>query len=205
MRARLGLAPMLASLAVATALLAGCDGTSSGSAQDPPSSPAGTLAHPPVVGGDAPREQQPPDRPMDSLEKPVHARLAAQIAGQGLTLAYLDCPRWDGTVPRRMTCRGYVDGLVARVGVHLEAAVAGKAVGFDARLLDGVIATRKLEQTLRGQGWTEADCGGRAAYPARVGSRIVCHVHRPADDRYVVATVSDRAGAVMIADYRPTT
>jgi hypothetical protein len=30
----------------------------------------------------------------------------------------------------------------------------------------------------------------------------VCHVHRRGDDRYVVATVSDRSGAVMIADYR---
>jgi hypothetical protein len=88
--------------------------------------------------------------------------------------------------------------------VHLEAAVQGKAVGFDARLLDGVIATRKLERTLRGQGWNEADCGDRSAYPAEVGSRIVCHVWRPADDRYVVATVSDRSGAVMIADYRST-
>lgn len=141
---------------------------------------------------------------MDSLEKPVHARLAAQIAGQGLSLDFLACPPWDGTVPRRLTCRGYVDGLLARVGVHLDAAVQGQAVGFDARLLDGVIATRRLAGTLRDQGWKEVDCGQRAAYPAEVGSRIVCHVRRPGDDRYVVATVSDRSGDVMIADYRPT-
>jgi len=142
---------------------------------------------------------------MDDLERPVHRRLAAQVAGQGLTLTYLDCPRWDGSVPARMVCKGYVDGLVARVAVHLRAAVNGKAVGFDARLLDGVIATRKLERTLRRQGWSRAECGDVPAYPARVGIRIVCHVHRSGDDRYVVATVSDRSGAVMIADYRPGT
>ncbi|MEO5710047.1 MAG: hypothetical protein ABIQ59_09505 [Nocardioidaceae bacterium] len=204
MRARLGLAPLLLSLAVTSVLLSGCDGASSGAAAGASSTPATGGLRPPVLGGDAPREQQPPDRPMDSLEEPVHARLAAQIAGQGLHLDYLDCPRWDGSVPWRLTCRGYLDGLVARVGVRLKAAVEGKAVGFDARLLDGVIATRKLEKTLRGQGWKEADCGQRAAYPAEPGSRIVCHVRRPGDDRYVVATVSDRSGAVMIADYRPT-
>ena len=130
-------------------------------------------------------------------------RLAAQVKGQGLTLTYLDCPAWDHEVPTRMVCKGYVDGLVARVVVHLEAAVEGRAVGFDARLLDGVIATGKLERTLRHSGWTRADCGDTPAYPARVGSRIVCHVSRAGDDRYLVATVSDRSGAVMIADYAP--
>jgi hypothetical protein len=200
-RARMGLAPLLLSLAVVTVLVAGCDAAPAGSSRSP-GSPATGSPRPPVVGGEAPREKQPPSTPMDSLERPVHARLAAQIAGQGLTLTYLDCPHWDGTVPRRLTCRGYVDGLVARVAVHLKAAVQGKAVSFDARLLGGVIATRKLESTLRRQGWKEADCGGRAAYPAETGARIVCHVRRPADDRYVVATVTDRSGAVMITDYR---
>lgn len=202
MRARVVLAPVLLSVAIAGAL-AGCDAAPAGSASDAPSSSATGGTRPPVVGGEVPQEQQPPSRAMDSLEKPVHARLAAQIAGQGLILTYLACPHWDGTVPQRLTCRGYVDGLVAHVAVHLKAAVEGKAVGFDARLLDGVIATRKLEGTLRDQGWRVADCGDRAAYPADVGSRIVCHVRRPGDDRYVVATVSDRSGSVMIADYRP--
>jgi hypothetical protein len=101
-----------------------------------------------------------------------------------------------------MTCRGYVDGLVARVAVRLDAAVRGKAVSFDAWLLDGLIATRKLEGTLRRRGWTHADCGRAPAYPARVGSRIVCRVTRPGEQKYVVATVSDSQGAVMIADYR---
>ena len=106
------LAPMLLSLR-SRVLLAGCDAAPAGSASDAPSSSATGSTRPPVVGGEVPREQQPPSRAMDSLEKPVHARLAAQIAGQGLTLTYLDCPHWDGTVPQRMTCRGYVDGLVA--------------------------------------------------------------------------------------------
>lgn len=180
------------------AVLSGCN--SDPSARPAPSpSPAAT---PTALGGPAPPRTSPPGRPMDGLERPVHDRLAAQVAGQGLTLTYLDCPRWNGTVPIRIVCKGYVDGLVARVAVHLRAAVEGKAVGFDARLLDGVIATRKLERTLRQQGWSRADCGDVPAYPAKVGSRIVCHVHRAGDDRYVVATVSDRSGAVMIADYR---
>lgn len=180
------------------AVLSGCD-------SDPAARPAASarpVATPTALGGPPPPQTSPPGRPMDGLERPVHHRLAAQVAGQGLTLTYLDCPRWDGTVPTRMVCKGYVDGLVARVAVHLRAAVEGKAVGFDARLLDGVIATRKLERTLRHQGWSRADCGDVPAYPAKVGSRIVCRVHRRGDDRYVVATVSDRSGAVMIADYR---
>jgi hypothetical protein len=180
------------------AVLSGCD--SDPAARHAPS--ARPAATPTALGGPPPPQTSPPGRPMDGLERPVHHRLAAQVAGQGLTLTYLDCPRWDGTVPTRMVCKGYVDGLVARVAVHLRAAVEGKAVGFDARLLDGVIATRKLERTLRHQGWSRADCGDVPAYPAKVGSRIVCHVHRRGDDRYVVATVSDRSGAVMIADYR---
>jgi hypothetical protein len=142
---------------------------------------------------------------MDKLERQVHERLASQIAGQGLTLTYLDCSHWEGQVPQRLICRGFVDGLVARVAVQLKAAVAGRAISFDAWLLDGVIATRNLESTLRRQGWTTADCGDVPAYPARVGSRIVCHVQKPSDERYVVATVADRSGTVMIRDYRPIT
>jgi hypothetical protein len=101
-----------------------------------------------------------------------------------------------------MTCTAYVDGVLARVAVHLKAAVEGKAVGFDADLVDGVIATRNLEATLVRQGWRRADCGDAPAYPATVGSRIVCHVSRASGDRFVQATVTDRSGAVMIADYQ---
>ena len=184
-------------LAAAAALLAGCDDQ-----PDPRPAAAPTSQVTPALGGRAVAAHLPPSRPMDRLEKPVHARLAAQVAGQGLTLTYLDCPRWDGAVPVRMTCTAYVDGVLARVAVHLKAAVEGKAVSFDARLLDGVIATRNLEATLRRQGWQGADCGDAPAYPAVVGSRIVCRVTRPSGDRYVQATVTDRSGAVMIADYR---
>ncbi len=200
MHTRRALAPLV--LSVGAVLLAGC----SAHAGSDPAPASGTVSQaPPTLGGRPPATHAPPDRPMGPLAKPVYDRLAAQVARQGLTLTYLDCPHWDGVVPARMTCWGYVDGLVARVGVHLRAAVEGKAVGFDARLLDGVIATRKLEDTLRRQGWTHVGCGDVPAYPARVGSRIVCHVQRAGDDRYVVATVSDRAGAVMIGDYHGAT
>ena len=155
----------------------------------------------PVLGGHV-AAHRPPDRRMNQLERPVRERLADQVAGQGLTLTYLDCPPWDGTVPRRMTCTAYVDGVLARVAVHLKAAVEGRAVSFDARLLDGVIATHNLVSTLHEKGWDRVDCGDVPAYPSRVGSRIVCHVQRPSDDRYVVATVSARNGAVMIRDYK---
>jgi hypothetical protein len=176
----------------------GCDGGPA-ARPGPGESPAAT---PSALGGPLPAETSPPTAPMDDLERSVRDRLAAQIRGQGLTLAYLDCPAWDHKVPARMVCKGYVDGLVARVAVHLRAAVEGRAVGFDARLLDGVIATRKLERTLRHNGWSRADCGRAPAYPAEVGRRIVCHVTNAGDDRYVVATVSDRSGAVMIGDYK---
>jgi hypothetical protein len=142
---------------------------------------------------------------MDRLEKPVADQLARHIASQGLSLAYLDCPRWNGTVPSRMTCRGYVDGLVAQVQVLLKAAVQGRAVSFDAWLADGLIATRNLEKTLREHGWARPDCGEVPAYPADAGETLVCRVHRGSTGRarYVVATVTDRTGAVTIADYRP--
>ncbi len=140
---------------------------------------------------------------MDALERPVAERLARQIAGEDLTLGYLDCPHWDGTVPSAMTCQGYVEGLVTQVQVHLLAA-RGRRILFDARLGTGVVATRRLEDTLRSGGWTAADCGDVAAYPARVGTRIVCRVRRDTDVNYVVATVRSHAGRVTIADYERT-
>jgi hypothetical protein len=139
---------------------------------------------------------------MNKLERPVAERLAAQVSGQGLSLTYLDCPHWGGRVPMRIVCRAYLDGVVAKVRVHLRAAVAGKAVSFDAALAQGVIATRKLEQTLRAQGWTRADCGARAAYAAVVGTSIVCRVQRKGQERYLVARVTDPDGRVMIGDYK---
>ena len=179
-------------LAAATVVLvAGCS-----DAPTPP--PARTRA--PALGGTVPVRHHPPRTAMDSLEKPVADRLAAQIAPQGLTLEYLDCPHWDTTVPSRLTCRGYVDGIVASVQVHVSAG-GGRTVDFDARLGDGVIATRRLQGTLRRQGWRAVDCGDVAAYPAHVGDRIVCRVERPGRRGYVVATIVDRAGKVSIAGY----
>jgi hypothetical protein len=163
--------------------------------------PAAGRTEAPAVGGAVPVRHVPPRTAMNRLERPVAERLAAQIADQGLTLEYLDCPRWDSTVPSRMTCRAYVDGVVASVLVHLKA-VAGRSVSFDARLGDGVIATRNLENTLHDQGWSVADCGDVMAYPARAGDTIVCRVQRPGDRRYVVATITDRSGAVTITGYR---
>ncbi len=197
MRSRLALLPLVVTATVSAVLLAGCN------TQDPAAAPtASTPTRAPALGGRVPQPQSVPTTPMNRLEKPVQQRLAAQVARQGLTLQYLDCPHWDGVVPSRMTCRAYVDGLVAPVAVRLRATIRDKAVDFDAWMLDGLIATRNLEGTLRRQGWTQADCGRAAAYPARVGSRIVCRVVRPGRVKYVVATVSDRQGAVMIADYR---
>lgn len=194
MRSRLALLPVVVTAAAIAVLLAGCS-------QDPAAAPA-TSTSPPALGGRLPQPRSVPTAPMNPLEKPVQRRLAAQVARQGLTLQYLDCPRWDGALPSRMTCRAYVDGLVARVVVRLWATVRGRAVDFDAKMLDGLVATRNLEGTLRRQGWHRADCGRAAAYPAVVGSRIVCRVSRPGRAKYVVATVSDHRGAVMITDYR---
>jgi hypothetical protein len=178
-----------------TVMLAGCS--------DPPERepPAAHRSTAPALGGAMPARHRPPTTAMNRLERPVAERLGAQIAGQGLTLEYLDCPPWDSTVPSRMTCRGYVDGIVTPVLVHLRAEAAGKAVDFDARLGAGVIATRNLEATLRDHGWPSVDCGDVAAYPARRGGRIVCRVARAGKPRYVVATVVDRSGRVTIADY----
>jgi hypothetical protein len=192
-------------VAVLLVLLGGCSGASSGGSHpsddpssDPSSAPTPALGGPPVV------RATPPEHAMDQLERPVAVQLARQVARQGLTLEYLDCPRWDGTVPSTMTCRAYVDGLRTGVDVVFTRAVQGKAVGFDARLARGVIATHNLERTLRGQGWSSADCGDVPAYPARSGSKIVCRVTRASGSEYVVATVENRAGAVTIADYPGT-
>ncbi len=192
---------LLVLVVAALVMLAACsDAPSSGSQR-----PSGSSGPTPALGGPPVARATPPDHAMDQLERPVAVRLARQVARQGLTLEYLDCPRWDGTVPSRMSCRAYVDGLRTGVDVVFTRAVQGKAVGFDARLARGVIATRNLERTLRGEGWASADCGDVPAYPARSGSEIVCRVTRAGRTQYVVATVKDRAGAVTIAGYRGTT
>jgi len=185
-----------------TALVSGCSADAPAHSSSTGRGTAGAAGAPPTLGGATPVRHRPPRTAMNALERPVAQRLGAQIAGQGLTLQYLDCPHWDSTVPSRMTCHAYVDGLVASVLVRLRGIVAGKAVSFDAELGPGVVATRNLEQTLRGHGWASADCGDLPAYPARVGDRIVCRVERPGARRYVAATITDRSGAVTITDYQ---
>jgi hypothetical protein len=199
--ARAGLLPPVVTLAVTgLALLCGC---TSGSADTPQRAAASGSGSPaPSLGAPTPSRRTTPAEPMNRLEGPVARMLARQIAPQGLTLEYLDCPHWDGVVPRRLTCRAYVDGLLATATVRLAMGAPGQAVDVDAWLGDGVIATDGLEDILRRQGWVRPDCGPAAAYPARVGSRIVCRVSRDGQVRYVAATVRSRAGAVMIADAR---
>ena len=195
MRARPLIVPVLLGLLVLTGACR----------HDDPEPTSASRAPAPSLGAAAPHRSAAPDKPMDMLERQVAERLASQVAPQGLTLSYLDCPHWQGRVPARITCRAYVDGLVAEVRVHLWAPVRGKAVSFGARLAGGVIATRRLEQTLRRQGATDVHCGKAAAYPTVVGTRIVCRERRDGSARYVVATVASRSGRVMIADYRSAT
>ena len=192
MHARAGQLPPVVTFTVAgLALLGGC---TSGSAD--------TTGPAPSLGAPTPSRRTTPAEPMDRLERPVARMLARQIASDGLTLEYLDCPPWDGIVPSRLTCRAYVDGLLATAQVRLAMGAPGQAPDVDAWLGDGVIATDSLEDTLRRQGWGGPDCGPAPAYPARVGSRIVCRVSRDGQVRYVAATVRSRAGAVTIADLR---
>jgi hypothetical protein len=99
-----------------------------------------------------------------------------------------------------MSCRGYVDGLVAAVQVRLQGTTA-RQVRLDAWLGDGLIATRNLEATVRGLGWVSADCGSAPAYPATVGSRITCRVRRGHRSSFVVATVRTRSGHVAVTAY----
>ena len=124
------------------------------------------------------------------------------MRAQGLTLDFLDCPTWDGAVPSAMSCRAWVDGLQVRVRVLLRGGDAGEGGRLRRPAGAGLVATRNLEATLRRQGWSSADCGEVAAYPARVGTRIVCAVQQPGLQRYVVATVRSRAGAVTITEYQ---
>lgn len=186
-----GRLPVVVVICVAVLLLCGCT-------DDRPTSRSDAQRDTPRLGGATPVHHEPPTEEMNRLERPVAERLARQIASDGLTLEHLECPPWDHRLPGRMTCKGYVDGLVSHVRVDLAATKHG-GVSFGARMTTGVVATRKLERTLLRQGWSGPDCGEVAAYPARLGSRIRCRVTRSGRPRYVVATVDDRAGGVSIA------
>lgn len=186
--------PALAVLAAVLVLLGGCT-------DEPATRPRPADTQAPRLGGPHLRPVHPPRARMDRLERPVARRLARKVAHEGLSLTYLDCPDWNGAMPRTLTCRGFVDGVVARVEVSLRAPVRGRAVTFDARLAGGVIVTRTLEDTLRRQHLARPDCGPVPAYPARVGLRVVCRVVRAGATRYVVATVRNRRGGVTISAY----
>lgn len=160
----------------------------------------GTGTPGPRPGARGPAPSTPPTGPMDGLEQPVADRLAPELRDEGLTLQYVDCPPWPGEVPFETECRGYVDGVVGDIEVALSHGHGG-SVEFDARLTEGVVATASLVDRLEGEGWSDVDCGGAPAYPARVGLRIVCRVHERSQASYVVATVTDRRGEVEIVGH----
>jgi hypothetical protein len=179
-----------------TFLLGGC---SSKAHQARAAQAPATGRTPPRLGGPYVAPAHLPAGPMNRIERPIAARLAKQARAQGLRLDILDCPPWDTSVPGRLRCVAYLDGVPTPVRVHL--AVEGGSIVFDATLGHGVVATQKLVEELRRHGYTHVDCGDVAAYPSRVGLRLVCRVTRDHDEQYVVATVTDRSGGMSISDY----
>lgn len=149
-----------------------------------------------AVGGPAFVPATPPPGEMSGWERRVAARLGQRLGrDDGLSLDHLDCPRVHHT-PARLTCDGYVDGVVGQVRVRLSRWRRG-GVEFDAVLAAGVVSTANLVSRVSSAGG-RADCGPTPAYPARVGTRIVCAVRRAGGQAYVVATVTDRSGTVEI-------
>lgn len=154
----------------------------------------------PHLGGDPGRLADLPARPMDRLERTVRERLASGLLAHGVEVDYVECPRWRAPEVHVVWCVGYFDGVRGDVRVALHRAPHG-TVGFDARLARGVVATRTLIDRLEQAGYTDVDCGGRPTYPAEAGARIVCAVTESGRRSHVVATVTDRSGAVEIRDY----
>lgn len=152
------------------------------------------------LGAARPETSAPPRHGMDDLERPVARRLAPRLEDDGLTLQYVECPRWAGALPTALRCKAYVDGVVGEVVVKLAHRAAGR-VEFDAHLRQGVLATPRLVERLEKDGYRGVDCGRTPAYPSRVGMRIVCRVHRDGEMSHVVATVVDHQGAVRIEGY----
>lgn len=171
-----------------------------GSACDSSGATSAATESPARLGGPPPTPDTPPDEAMDHLEKPIAAHLADRVREAGLTLEYVDCPRWSGSVPAELVCDGYVDGVVGQVDVELSRG-AGGAVEYDAWLQEGVLATARLVGRLEDEGYDEVDCGATPAYPARVGLRLVCEVQDAGQTVYVAATVTDSSGKVEIKDY----
>ncbi len=187
--------PRLLALALATALaLSACSG---GTAPVHPAEPDAAPSASPRLGGPTIDPAAVPSSSMDGVEKPVAARLRREAATEDLTLDYLDCPRWNGGMPKHLTCTGYFDGVRAAVEVRLTR-LPGGSVGFDARIAAGLVATSRLVSRLREHGYHDVDCGDRAAYPSRPGLTIRCAVVQDGQRSYVVATVMDRSGGVSI-------
>lgn len=180
-------------LAIGALAACGDDGVTTRDAE-----PAGHSS--PTLGASAPAASEPPGEPMDQLERPVAERLAPRLEDEGLSLEYVECPGWPGTVPAELECKGYVDGVVGEVEVELTEGEHGR-VEFDARLDHGVLATSRLVERLEDEGYTDVDCGPTPAYPALEGIRIVCRVDESGDPTHVVAEVTDEVGAVRIEDY----
>jgi hypothetical protein len=167
---------------------------------DEPSGTADPVRAEPSLGAPAASSVSPPAEPMDRVEEPVAERLAPSLEDEDLTLEYVDCPRWDGVLPASLVCKGYVDGVLGEVDVELTQGRGGH-VEFDAWLDHGVVATTRLVRRLEDEGYTDVDCGPRAAYPAAPGLRIVCRGHADGEVEHVVATVVDHDGSVRIEDY----
>jgi len=185
---------LLAALVLASTTA--CQG--GGSAGEGAPAPSRSPSHAePTPGGPTPSPVTPPSTPMGDLEQAVAARLGKQVAHEGLDLQYVACPAWHGRAPSRLTCRGYIDGVTAGIRVRLSR-LTGGAVSFKAWLGDGVIATAELERKLRSDGFHGVDCGNAPAYPSVVGSKVTCAVTKDGHQRFVVATVTSRSGAVEI-------
>lgn len=182
----------LASLMMLLGVLAGCG-------EEPASNDAAVEPEvpPPSPGASAPPASPHPDEPMDQLEQSVADRLAPRLVVDGLHLDYVDCPRWPEGLPAAVECRGYVDGVVGDVDVELTKSARGR-VEFDARLDDGILATRRLVERLEHEGYTRVDCGNSPVYPAQPGLRIVCRVHSDGQTLHMGAEVTDGQGAVRI-------
>lgn len=192
-----GLARELAVAVLTVALTTGCTASDPGADSGADSSAARV---PDRLGGPPPTPTAPPEQAMDPLEKPIAARLAKRIRAEGLTLEYVDCPPWSGTVPAAMVCDGYVDGVVGEVEVELTRA-AGGGVEYDAWLEEGILATGRLVRRLEQEGYRSVDCGDTPAYPVRVGLRLVCQVDDDGETAYVRAEVTALNGEVEIEDY----
>ena len=178
-------------LAVFLGVVLGAAAACSGGQGNPESAPTPGASETPTA--------VPPSAPMDVLERSVAERLSAQLRDEGLGVSYVDCPEVTGGLPATLDCDGYVEGVVGQVLVDLSD--EGGAVEFDARLDGGVVATSRLVRRLESEGMGRADCGETPAYPARIGLEIVCSVRQDGETSYVVATVTDRRGAVEIAEH----